>query len=248
MWYLKNFDEETKDNFMANRPLARRVVLKWMPILLAKFLRMDPDAIRRPLLHKIIWFQGPDPLVWKGPIFIHVPKAAGTSILSTGVQWSRGHQPFRFYERHRPATIPMPFTFAVVRNPLDRYISAFYYLQGGGITGQDRLWSERNIPAGGDHNSFIDLLSNQPRLLKQMHFRPQITMLLNKRGEVGPDRILRWERLAEDWPEFAEQHGLRRELKWSNAGKRERPETTERCRNLVKKVYERDFREFGYGR
>ena len=221
--------------------LAKHVALEWVPVFGAKILRKDPDAIRRPLLHRIISIEGPAPSVWSGPIFIHIPKAAGTSILATGVQWCRGHQPYRFYERHLPKNIPMPFTFTVVRHPLDRYISAFYYLRAGGITAQDRSWSERNIPRGCDHNSFAEVLAQRPRLLKQMHLKPQVSALLSESGRVGPNEVLRLENLAEEWPRFAAEHGLRRELKCSNAHTQEVPPTTSRCRAIVKSLYREDL-------
>lgn len=228
--------------------LLRRGSMRVFPRIGGRLLRVDPDAIRRPLRHAFIRLEGPDPSVWEGPIFIHVPKAAGSSILYCGVKWTDGHQPYSFYVRHKPRYVPMPFTFAIVRHPLSRYISAFYYLKKGGKNAQDRFWANRHIPPDADHNSFSLLLQSDPKVGRQMHLRPQIDMLVDGEGRIGPDQLLCFELLAEEWPAFAKQHGLQRELPHANKTgvARSSLDTTRECREIIQSFYREDFERLGY--
>lgn len=229
--------------------IIRRGVLRVAPPIGARILRVDPDAIRRPLRFAFLDVEGPAPSVWEGPIFIHIPKAAGSSVLGCGVESTSGHKPYAFYARHKPDGVDMPFVFAIVRNPLHRFISAFYYLQKGGSNAHDRVWAERNIPSKVDHNAFAAHMKANPKLLRQMHFRPQYQMVADRNGRIGPDRILRFETLDEEWPLFAEEHGLLGDLPHRNAnavGKDTRPESTKDCRAIIRALYKEDFDLFGY--
>lgn len=229
--------------------IIRRVTLRVVPPIGATVLRVDQVAIRRPLLFAFLDIEGPKPSVWEGPIFIHIPKAAGSSVLKCGVEFTRGHKPYSFYAHHKPDGIEMPFTFAIVRHPLSRYISAFYYLKKGGSNAHDSLWAERNIPSGADHNTFAHLMQSDPKLLQQLHFRPQTKMVVDRNGSVGPNRILKFENINTEWAFLAEEHGLRRDLPHTNENTVEqddRPKSTEKCRAIIRSLYKEDFETFDY--
>ena len=229
--------------------LVRKVSVRYLAPVVAWMRGVDVVVVRRDILHAMLELEGPDQSVWKGPIFIHVPKAAGSSILSTGVKWTRGHKPLSFYLRHRPKGTAMPATFAVVRHPVDRYISAFYFLRGGGMNPHDAYWAARHIPPDMDHNTFAERLLERPEYLRQLHLQPQFPMLTDERGDIGVDRILRFETLDADWRIFAEEHGLVSELPEKNRGTQRqtaRRPTTARCMEILRQVYGEDFTRLGY--
>jgi hypothetical protein len=229
--------------------IFRKGAMRYAAPAIARVRGEEPEAMRLRMLFALLDIEGPDPAVWDGPICIHVPKAAGSSILSTGAHWTPGHKPLSFYLHHRPRGRAMPFTFAVVRHPMSRYVSAFLFLQGGGRNALDAEWARRNIPEGMDHNAFAAHLAERPELLRQMHLKPQAGMLKGTDGEIGVDRILRFERLAQDWPAFAVEHGLSPDLPRKNvaaAPGAPPPATTEACRTLIASIYREDFALLGY--
>jgi hypothetical protein len=219
-----------------------------------KFLRFviskgQYSALRRSVELWQIDYDGPDPEVWHGPLFVHVPKAAGSSILGSGVTNTLGHKTLLFYCGHLPAGVEMPFSFAVVRAPLARFISAFYYLQSGGSNSMDAMWAKRNIPRGMDHNAFAEHMEQHSNVMRWMHFRPQSDFVCLDDGAIGVDRILKLETIQTEWREFALAHGLNPQLSHANAALESsgtRPETNQRCREIIARIYARDFAVLNY--
>lgn len=72
-------------------------------------------------------------------IFIHIPKAAGQSV-SYAIYGCTTHN-FKISEvlKADEKLTDKAFKFAVVRDPVDRFLSAVTYLQAGGRTNNDRL-------------------------------------------------------------------------------------------------------------
>jgi len=60
-------------------------------------------------------------------IFIHVPKAAGTSITETLRMDDAGHHPAQYYGLKYPSQWKRYNKFTVVRNPWDRMVSNYEY-------------------------------------------------------------------------------------------------------------------------
>src|SRR3546814_16910974 len=74
-------------------------------------------------------------------IFIHIPNAAGMSMVSAlyGMD-SSVHDTWREYYRRSPSKFKTYFKFSIVRNPEDRLISAYNYLMAGGKSEIDVYW------------------------------------------------------------------------------------------------------------
>lgn len=65
-------------------------------------------------------------------LFIHVPKNAGTSISRAIYGCSLGHKTAYFYRQADATLFAEAVGFAVLRNPVDRFLSAFSFIQNGG--------------------------------------------------------------------------------------------------------------------
>jgi hypothetical protein len=192
--------------------------------------------------------RGPAPEIWSRPVFIHIPKAAGSSVLAAGAAYTKWHQPYSYYERFFRPDRRITLSFAVVRHPYDRFLSAFAYLRGGGMNGFDRGWAQRHMPEGIDAAAFARRLPDAPRLLSGMHFQPQMHFLRARDGSVGVDRILYFERLAEDWPEFARGAGLTPELPHVNRSLRPDDALSPEAMAALDRAYAEDFEALGYAR
>ncbi|HMF05466.1 MAG TPA: sulfotransferase family 2 domain-containing protein [Methylocella sp.] len=68
----------------------------------------------------------------KKALFIHVPKNAGTSIAKALYGFSTGHKTAYFYRKADPDFIDGVVAFAVLRDPVERFLSAFSFIQNGG--------------------------------------------------------------------------------------------------------------------
>lgn len=99
------YEEDIYDRFCTAVPLAMQA-----------FRRRIPQAMRDRNL-----------------IFIHVPRAAGTSIAHTlfGKGCTRHHS-MRYYRALDPTFAQSADSFALLRDPLDRFASAFAFVRSGG--------------------------------------------------------------------------------------------------------------------
>ena len=136
--------------------------------------------------------------------FIHIPKTGGCSI----------KQILKHYEDD--STVPIYhrtvskviwkygytkdyYKFSFVRNPWDRFVSAFMYLRGGGQRKQkgDRIAQQDILKNGeGDMKKFLNSGFDFKKHIR--HMNPQVDFLLRK-GKNVMDYIGRYETLSEDF-------------------------------------------------
>ena len=105
------YEEDIYDNFCAALPRAMRL-----------------------LRHRI-----PAPMRARNLIFVHVPRVAGTSI--TRALFGEGcihHHSMRYYRALDPSFAQSAGSFALLRDPFDRFASAYAFVRAGG-TGLSRL-------------------------------------------------------------------------------------------------------------
>jgi chondroitin 4-sulfotransferase 11 len=193
-------------------------------------------------------------------IFIHVPKTAGKSVLTLfglpelGVNY-RGDLPhIEDPYDHIPIMryVPRPFfgdyfKFAFVRNPWDRLVSAFHYLNGGGANPHDLQFRDRYLRGyGGEFRAFVQDL---PQFLKAKHFMPQSRLVCDEDGRVLVDYVGRFEALDKGMAVVAGRTGIAEvSVPHTNASRHARYTDyyDSATRQRVAEVYARDIRLFGY--
>ena len=191
---------------------------------------------------------GPSRTIWdKGIVFIHIPKAAGSSIASLGVGYTFGHKTYAYYDKWRPRDRTMPVTFTVVRNPLDRFVSAFDYLAQGRGNGIDQAWARKNNLMGRPIDDFVINDLSQDRILRWMHFRPQVDFTAGAGSLVSVDHVLRFETIERDWADLATRFDLPKCLPQKNSSVGNKASCLgEEAAAVVRRVYAKDFSVFGY--
>jgi len=146
----------------------------------------------------------------EGVVFIHVPKAAGTSISEALYGRFMGHVRATDVLRWGPPTVRSLPKVAVVRNPWARLVSAYRFVRrGAGIGGPyaGRVWRAEQYqrPEFETFQSFVDWLADQDVTRLDQTFRPQTLFVCDASGEVIVDHLGRVESL-EETHRFLEKH------------------------------------------
>ena len=176
-------------------------------------------------------------------LFIHVPKAAGSSLSSVSWNKGSGHDTVAEYEERGKLTDDL-FVWAFVRNPFERIASAyedcpelfeefptfdhFIVRIWNNRKKLERIRSVRWRPGG-----IPDLGLNVSRI----HFLPQHLLLRTKQGVIRPNFVGKFENLQDDFDKVSDLLSVDRQVlphKNKRKGKMRR-----RCSDLGK-LYEKE--------
>ena len=187
-------------------------------------------------------------------VFIHIPKTAGTSIWSATKQKvekithnirRKGYRYLKEYE-----TENIDFSFAFVRNPWDRLVSAFKYLNAGGVYEGDRVDREKYLRNYGEAFSpFVKGLSSNNLIFNQMHFKPQYEWICDDNENILVDFIGKFENLQEDFNVVCDKIEIpRQKLPHSNKAKHKHYTEyyNDETRQIIAEKYAKDIEYFGY--
>lgn len=193
-------------------------------------------------------FLPPPRSIWDAPILIHIPKTAGSSLIAAGATTIPGHKPFTYFERWCPNDITLPVTYAVVRNPYDRFLSAFDYLRCGGGNAYDRRWAKRWIRGIGDPNEFVHYRLRHAKVRNWLHFLPQTYFIMNRQGVIGVDCVLYYENLHEVWASVAQRFSLAPQLPVKKGSSRQNSfkQLNADSMNILAEIYQPDFDRLQY--
>lgn len=131
-----------------------------------------------------------------GVLFIHIPKTGGTSVCAHLYGRNLPHWTWAFYrEAFGPEVNALP-SFAVLRDPVERLISAYRFLRQGGseCIASDR-YERRRWRADRPLADFVHFLAdNQDAVARTPGLMPQITYVADSDGALAPARIFAMDR------------------------------------------------------
>lgn len=124
-------------------------------------------------------------------LFIHIPKNAGMSIAQALYGDQIKHATIRYYTVSAPRMMWNTTSFAVLRDPVARFVSAFGYAQAGGSADnriaapfRDQYRAFRTI------DDAIDHVANAADIYQIDHvFRPQAWYIVDRTGKIAVDRL-----------------------------------------------------------
>ena len=219
-------------------------------------LPASPSPFRRRL--RRVWFQIRHPdrfrLIQEQTaaekcMFVHIPKCAGTSVRRSLFGRDGGHRPLEIFRTMVPPEMfDRSFKFTFVRNPWDRLVSAFFFLQKSDLERNQRF-ARRNLSAYGDFDSFVRQWLTRKNIWSFTHFLPQVHFIcIDKR--LGVDFVGFYENLAEDFAAVAKKinrpTALLEENRLGGRAKDYRQYYTDETRNIVAEVYAEDIGLLGY--
>ncbi|SPH24273.1 hypothetical protein DEA8626_03323 [Defluviimonas aquaemixtae] len=183
-------------------------------------------------------------------IFVHVPKCAGTAI-TTQLPIAHGHRSAEFLRWKDPALFDACFTFGFVRNPYDRFVSAFHYLRSDKTSRRDAAWGLQFLGRYKGFGDFAEAMLEPARrrpVLGWLHFLPQTYFLCDRKNRVIVDFVGRQERFAEDLEEVNRRAGFSLVNQRVRAVKRDDYRTfyTPDTARLIEEIYADDFEVFGF--
>ena len=189
-------------------------------------------------------------------VFVQVPKNASTSIhytLSNQTDVSHEHELYiEVISNNDPELIESYFSFAVVRNPYDRFISCYEYFRDPQHGWQWDFSFEELVNAFYDRGKYFYTTEDR-------HWWPQSRFIAVKKIPLV-DKIIKYEDLDLEWPEIVEEISkmtppnfslpmgslpkanvtdIRNNRNWEDY-------YTPELKEKVYWLYERDFELFGY--
>lgn len=129
-----------------------------------------------------------------GVLFVHVPKNAGMSVSQAIYGEQTKHRSMTWYRRVAPDVAAMP-SFAVLRCPIDRFLSAYAYARAGGS--RDNSIAAPFQPTYSAFRSIDDALDHVEQATDPYHvdhvFRPQSWYITDRKGNLAVNDLLMME-------------------------------------------------------
>lgn len=210
-----------------------------------------PDELQRAIRvrrRSAIWLRS-------GILFIHIPKAAGTSINQALYGQAMGHVWARDVERWGSRALKALPSFAVTRNPWDRLVSAYRY--GERLHSVD--WQadplipkvlRGQVPRYASFGEFVtDWLQQREVTKLNAIFQPQSTFVCDRDGNRLVDHVGRVEDLGPTFEFIREHIGSGLQIERSNrsgAPVDYRRFYTPGLAEIVGRIYAQDVNRFGY--
>lgn len=191
-------------------------------------------------------------------VYMHIPKTAGISIRKS--LGKRLHHSFKHRGHARkPLAKRLDFLqaqfpedtltcFTVLRNPLDRALSAYWYLLKGGEAHSRRDRKDRDIHLiqHEDFNAFVVDGGLLRASKKQVHFRPQVLWLRGYEGGDPPEvHVIRFEELNKGLNDFLVSQGMPKvNLPHRNKSNRGVTSLSSETTQIVREIYEEDYKRW----
>lgn len=213
--------------------------------------RQMPKGAQRAAL---VWRRSP---IWlrTGVLFIHIPKAAGTSINHALYGRFMGHVRALDVKRWGSSALNALPSFAVTRNPWARLVSSYRFArQGRGVGGPEQAAVHRpeqyRVPEFDSFETFVTKWLTQRDVTKlDGIFQPQSLFLCDEGGRLLVDHVGRLENLEPTY-DFISKH-MRSKVKFGVSNRSGesvdfRRFYTPELVTVVGHVYREDIERFNY--
>ncbi len=188
-------------------------------------------------------------------IFVHIPKAAGTSIKDILELPGRGHPPWSYFMENFPDEWGNYTKFTVVRNPWDRVVSAYCYAKM-----EDSYWHSKDKGRHPDYEllknrSFEEcckILLEERDALKHESWHAQYLWVIssqNGRATCMVDHVLHCENLSGEFADLCRTLSIdSAALPHINTSKRKHYKKyyNPRTRKIIARIYAADIQLFQY--
>jgi hypothetical protein len=186
-------------------------------------------------------------------IFIHIPKAGGSSITKQLYGKRVGHTPASLIKSILgEKAFSSLFSFSVTRNPYDRIVSSYFYaIQGGGTHGGIRNPGKYSAPEFDSFGSFVTKwLCYQQTHDVDVIFKPQTYFVCGTDGKPVPEWIGKIEKQNEIESILQVKTGRALTLERMNRSKHKdyRNYYNDSVQEIVYNYYKSDFDLFGYNK
>jgi hypothetical protein len=202
----------------------------------------DKACAALPVLARGLWWRMPAAMRSRKLIFVHVPRVAGMSIVRAlygegGIR----HYSMRYYTAIDPRFAAEAESFALLRDPVDRFASAYAFVRNGG-TPASRLsdvfvTETAHIASVDDYLSFLE---ERSPLDLDFVMRPQSWFVCGNDGSVLVKRLFLYGENRAALGTFLKSHGVQ-VLPWLNRAERNELGLTSRQIDRIKRVYAADF-------
>ena len=177
--------------------------------------------------------------------FVHIPKTAGRSV---GLAFGKRDQFHKSIDvLKKEIGDEKYYFFSVVRNPLDRMVSMYFYLKNKNeFPYEQNMTFDDFIKEGKEWWDSKPLdLSTKNKEIKNFYFSPQ-TMWIARGGKIEVDKVIKFEKLNEQFQFIIERFNLKNNLPHTNASSHNHYSTyyNKNSKSLVKEWFESDFNMF----
>lgn len=219
------------------RATADRQIEQWR-LRVASFARLNANAHPGDNPRLAAFYRN------SGLCFVHIPKNGGTTVENVVYGEHLGHRSWDELYRLAPLDYACWLKFCVIRDPIERFLSAYDYLRRGGRNAIDREIGRRFVSRLSP-DEVAQRLYEKPgyrsQALRYFHFRPQADYVLSDDGLCMVDRLIRFDRLSEELSELLSIAPMRIGHRNRTAGRRTSPGMLETAsRSMLETLYARD--------
>lgn len=180
------------------------------------------------------------------PLFIHVPKCGGTSVRAMlGEDRYFGHQSSRNLRFLMHSKFDQAYKFAVVRDPVERFLSAVSYLSTNAISSRD-AWINKRLIKGREINAVVDSMASNPVYRKMVmasrSIWPQSYFLCDNKGHVLVNEVIPFRNIEHGVNSVLRQHGIKTPVPHLNASHRKPVELSEDRIDFIRQMYAADYK------
>lgn len=195
------------------------------------------------------------------PIFVHIPKCAGNTLFHWGCGYFGyfGHLSVWHLKQILPSEVfDTAYFFTIVRNPYDRFLSAYSFLKNATSEEENVVWhsiwgqtyEKKWVQPFETFEQCVLSLQYNTALIGQLHFKPQFHFLWMPPGRLHVSKIVKLEELPQNWEVLRDIVKTNKEIPMVRNNKSEHPPWREvytpLMRSIIAKHYATDFQVFGY--